>query len=71
MIEQEKLTEAQRPQRDQNEESHAVGVQAQRDEEIEEIEKRSRGLRIFLRRRRARLSPSWVCCWRCCSLPVG
>ncbi|MGA2389234.1 MAG: efflux RND transporter periplasmic adaptor subunit [Candidatus Sulfotelmatobacter sp.] len=42
MIEQEKLTEAQRPQRDQNEESHAVGVQAQRDEEIEEIEKRSR-----------------------------
>jgi membrane fusion protein, multidrug efflux system len=42
MIEQEKLTEAQRSRQDQNEEPHAVGVQAQRDEEIEEIQKRSR-----------------------------
>ncbi|MGB8835053.1 MAG: efflux RND transporter periplasmic adaptor subunit [Candidatus Sulfotelmatobacter sp.] len=42
MIEQEKLTEEQRSQQDQNEEHHAVGAQAQRDEEIEEIQKRSR-----------------------------
>src|SRR6202050_2412009 len=42
MIEQEKLTEEQRSQQDQNEEHHAVGAQVQRDEEIEEIQKRSR-----------------------------
>jgi RND family efflux transporter MFP subunit len=49
MIEQDKLTEVKRPEDqnngqhdDQREEHHAVGVQAQRDEEIEEIQRRSK-----------------------------
>ena len=38
----EQRSNAQPSQRDGNEEHHALGVQAQRDEEIEEIQKRSR-----------------------------